>query len=116
MKLKFVTNSFSLLMQTLEDMDFSSHMISIDEFEALKYGAISHVGNETLANILGVKYNPNPVYLREGDCILVAHLVGGKLPHGAEELPDNVGLKFYLVEIKECNAPLLREEEIYGEI
>ena len=99
-------------MQTLEDMDFSSHMISVDEFEALKYGATSHVGNKTLADILGVKCNPNPVYLREGDCILVAQLVGGKLPVGAEELPDNVGIKFFLVEIKECLTPLLREEEL----
>ena len=103
-------------MQTMEDMDFSSHIISIDEFEALKYGAVSHVANQTLADILGVRYNPNPVYLREGDCVLVAQLVGGKLPAGVEELPHNVGIKFYLVEIKECDAPLLREEELYGEI
>ena len=113
--MKFITNSFSLFMQTLDDMDYSCHKISLDEFEALKYGAESHINNQSLANILGVRFNPTPLFVREDDCIVVALLTGGKLPAGVDELPEDVGISFYLVEVRECKHPLLRYEEMYLE-
>lgn len=113
--MKFISNSWSPNMFSLHEWDMKCHELSEEEFKVLSYDAFSHMGNKSLAKILGVAYNPSPFTLRPGDVLLVAHLKGGRLPENAETIPENVVLEFYCYQILESETPLIREEEIYME-
>ena len=104
----FLTNSFSFQMITHFPCDTHTVEITKEKFDYYKQHAISYIGNENLANLLNVDYNRESLKLREGDVLLVAQLMGGKLPKGATELPHNVSIKYLCVQIlkNESNSGL----------
>jgi len=60
----------------------------------------SVVGHPDTANVLGVAFNRASLTLQKGDELLVAQLVGGRLPEGATTLPEGFSFKFYRLLIK----------------
>ncbi len=40
------------------------------------------------------------ISIQEGDELIVAQVVGGRLPEGCKTLPEGVGIRFYLVSIQ----------------
>lgn len=113
--MKFISNSLSPNMFSLHEWGMDCHKLTEEEFKVLSYDGFSHIGNKSLAKILGVAYNPSPFTLRPGDVLLHAHLKGGRLPENAEYIPEDVVLEFYCYQILESETPLVREEEIYME-
>ena len=95
----FLTNSFSLQMLTSFPSDFRCVEISKEKFDYYKEHAVSYIGHQDLAYLLSVDYNRESLKLREGDILLVAQLMGGRLPEGATNLPDNVGIKCLCVQV-----------------
>ena len=91
---KFLGNAFSL--QMLE----SNATISVKEVKEVDLSEFtSVVGHEDTAKVLGVDFNRASVTLKKGDQLLVAQLVGGRLPEGSTTLPNGFKFKFLLVEI-----------------
>ena len=110
--MKFIANAFSLQMLTNPNGCVRYNEISKERFDYLSHDAISYVGHEDLANILGVTFNRESLKLRQGDTLLVAQVTGGRLPIGATELPQGVVLRYYCVQVTESNTVLLGKEKI----
>lgn len=97
---KYISNAFSLQMLkkfpvSVKVQEVGSHALA--DFKGM--GAISVVGHQDTANVLGVSCNRQSVTLDNGDQLLVAQLQGGRLPEGATTLPDGFTFKFLLVTI-----------------
>ena len=60
----------------------------------------SAIGHQDLANILGVECKRINISLTNEDCLVVAQLVGGRLPEGSTTLPDGFSLKWFKVTIQ----------------
>lgn len=62
-------------------------------------GCKSYIDHESLANILGVKFNrgTGTVKIKRGDIAYVVQYQGERLPEGETELPDSTELKLYKV-------------------
>lgn len=73
-----------------------------EEFDKESKGAISHIGNPILAQILELPYNPGYINLDVGDVALVINLKGGRIPVGTTEFPPNVDVKYTRVEVQEA--------------
>lgn len=109
----FLANSFSFQMITNFPFDSHTEEITKEKFDYYKQHAVSYMGNEDLANLLDVDYNRESLKLRGGDVLLVAQLMGGKLPKGATELPHNVSIKYLCMQIlKDKSENGLFETEI----
>jgi len=108
----FLASSFSFQMITNFPSDLHTDEITKEKFDYYKQHAISYMGNEDLANLLNVDYNRESLKLRGGDVLLVAQLMGGKLPKGATELPHNVSIKYLCIHIlkNESDKGLLETE------
>lgn len=65
--------------------------------EDIPSDAISVVGHQQTAAILGVAFNRVSVALEKGDILYVAQVVGGRLPEGATTLPEGYSMKFFKV-------------------
>lgn len=78
-----------------------THTVEItkERFDYYKQHAVSYVGHRDLAKLLDVDYNRESLKLRDGDILLVAQLMGGRLPEGATELPHNVSIKYLCMQI-----------------
>lgn len=96
---KYVCNAFSLQMVNAEDYDMKVRAISEEEFNNIKSVTPSAVGHADTANVLGVAMNRVSVTLDKGDKIVVAQLVGGRLPEGSTTLPNGFAFKYKVVEI-----------------
>ena len=114
--MKFIGTSWSPNMMTVDEWDLHCHKLTEEEFNVLCYDAHSCINQESLANILGVKYNPEHISLRPNDVLLVAHLKGkGRLNPEDDELPEGKVLEFYCYQVMESDAPLIRKEEVLME-
>lgn len=60
----------------------------------------SAIGHADTAHVLGFEPNRVNVKLGKGDSVIVAQLVGGRLPEGATTLPDGFAFKFLKVTVK----------------
>lgn len=96
---KYVCNAFSLQMVNVDDYDMKVRAISEEEFNNIKSVTPSAVGHADTANVLGVAMNRVSVTLGKGDKIVVAQLVGGRLPEGSTTLPNGFTFKYKVVEI-----------------
>jgi len=107
--MKYLGNAFSLQMI---DSDIDSYIIdvkniNIEQAKEEVCNAICVVGHQdTMAVIneqLNTEFNANRVSIKLGldDKLIVAQLIGGRLPEGCSRLPDNFSLKYYIVTIKE---------------
>ena len=95
---KYISNAFSLQMLGASN----SGTISYEEVERpdnlSEY--VSVVGHTDTAKVLGVACNRVSLTLEKGDELLVAQLVGGRLPEGATELPEGFSFKYYRLLLK----------------
>jgi hypothetical protein len=100
-------NAFSLQMVD-GDCNISIRNIGIEDvFDFLKNnpGFKSCVGHadtaSVLSNMLGTEIPSNRINitLHEGDNLIVAQVMGGRLPEGATTLPENCTIKFMMVTI-----------------
>ena len=82
-----------------KDYDLKVHELTEDEFHAIAYDGISHIGHHDIAEITNFAYNKTPVQVRPGDILLVAQKY-----HGV--------LRFHCIQMFESESPLFREEEL----
>jgi hypothetical protein len=75
------------------------HRLSEDEFTAIAFDAYSCIGAEDVAKLTGFAYNKEPVRARIGDLLLLADYANGTFV-------------FWCIKIRQCDTPLLREEEL----
>lgn len=95
----YVSNAFSFQMISEPKYQLDIEEISKDSFDEVKDKALSSVGHEETANILGVKFNRIDISLKKEDILYVAQLTGGRLPEGATKLPEGFSFKFLKVEL-----------------
>lgn len=95
----YISNAFSL--QMIKDLpaNVAVNEISKNEFEEYKKTAVSVVGHQDTAVVLGVEFNRISINLDKGDVLMVGQIVGGRLPEGATSLPEGYAFKFLKIEI-----------------
>jgi len=94
----YVGNAFSLQMVAPEYL----HRVRFETVDLAQYPLgeyVSIVGHADIAAVLGVEMNRASVMLnpKAGDQMLVAQLVGGRLPEGCKTLPEGFRLQGVLV-------------------
>lgn len=94
----YVSNAFSTKMlgapQTVK-----FEMVDVNEFNEIKKTAISAVGHQDTANVLGVEMNRISLKLQKNDVLYIAELQGGRLPEGVTTLPEGFTFKYIKCEI-----------------
>lgn len=90
----YLGNAFSL--QMLASFPCSVSVTEVSK-EDVPSDAVSVVGHQQTADILGVAFNRVSLTLHKGDVLYVAQVVGGRLPEGATTLPDGYSMKFLKV-------------------
>lgn len=93
--MKYLSNAFSL--QMLSFVDEVTIKVKEVEKPASFDGYHSVVGHQDTANVLSVPMNRVSVSLQRGDELLVAQLIGGRLPEGSTTLPEGFSFKYLLV-------------------
>lgn len=100
----YLANAFSLqMLDTTKATTVSIKPISIDDIKTA--GFVSVVGHPdtaaVLTDMLGkkVKCNRASITLKPTDTLIVAQIVGGRLPAGTTKLPDGFKLQFLKVTI-----------------
>jgi hypothetical protein len=101
--MKFIISSISPGLLPSEDFDLKWHHISEDEFQVLAYDGYSCLRAKDIAKATGFAYNPEVIKTRPGDVLLLVEMYKGVM-------------KFHCIQIVESEHPLLREEEIQGEL
>lgn len=97
---KGVVNSFSLQMVELNAYSVEVKELTKSEFEQMKEGVPSFVGHQDTAACLGVDCNRGFVSLEDSESVLVAQLVGGRLPEGCTTLPEGFSFKYMLCTVR----------------
>lgn len=93
---KFLANAFSLQMIDWSDRDEVTIKIKkVEKPDLADY--TSAVGHADTANVLGVQPNRINVKLAKDDQLIVAQLMGGRLPEGATSLPEGFRMDFFEV-------------------
>ena len=96
--IKGLCNAFSL--QMLSDLSVSIKIQPIENRYDFNLSDIpSFIGHQDTANVLGVAMNRANISLDKGDSIIVAQLMGGRLPEGSVTLPDGFYFKYILVTV-----------------
>ena len=108
----FIATSWSETMLVGNHTIADVHKIDEDLFKKLAYDAHSCIDKESLANILGVEYNPEHVQLRPGDSLLKVLIKGGKLSPWDDELPENVFLEYYCYTVFSPETHVIVEKEL----
>lgn len=100
----YLSNALSLqMLDTTKATTVSIKPISIDDIKTA--GFVSAVGHPdtaaVLTDMLGkkVKCNRASITLKPTDTLIVAQIVGGRLPAGTTKLPDGFKLQFLKVTI-----------------
>lgn len=104
---KYLGNAFSLQMLSLGGESLVSiKTLTKEEFKKeLSGGFISAIGHVDTAKVLtdelglDIEQNRISISLEKGDVLLVAQLVGGRLPEGATTLPEGFTFKYLKVEL-----------------
>ena len=97
MKLRYVSNAFSL--QMIDDGIITIKTISMDQFNTMKLDAYSVMGHPDMAKLYELPFNRESIKLRQGDELLVAQITSGRLPVGITVMPDDVMIEFKLVTV-----------------
>ena len=58
--MKFITSSISMAMFMAKDFDLKVHELTEEEFQALAYDAISHIGQHDIAELTNLLTTNNP--------------------------------------------------------
>lgn len=98
--IKFITNAFSIQMLNTDVMSTVRFTpVSEDDFNKIKSSVPSAVGHADTARVLGVECNRINISLEAGDNIVVAQLIGGRLPEGSSTLPNGFKFRYILVSV-----------------
>ena len=97
--MKFIISRYSPKMIMAKQFTADWHELTEDEFQAIAYDGYSCMGAEDVAKLTGFAYNKEPVRARIGDTLLLADY-------------DNGALVFWCIQIRHCDNPLLRTDEI----
>jgi len=96
MSVGYIGNAFSLQMVAPEHLDrVRFEAVDLAEYPLGEFHSI--VGHADIAAVLGVGMNRASVMLNPEDTMLVAQLVGGRLPEGSKTLPEGFRLQGVLV-------------------
>lgn len=106
MKKVFIANSFSIQMlpELQSGIDVRIWPMSVGSVKEFKRdgiefeSAIGHADTATVvSNILNqeIKAQRINIKLQSGDILIVAQLMGGRLPEGSTTLPDGFSIKFF---------------------
>lgn len=107
--------------QWSEKMLVSDHLLfsldRIDEETFNKYKEYSHscINMYNLAKILDVKFNPEHVQLRAGDCLIRVQIKGGIIRPDDETLPNGVVLEYYCYKVYSPETHVIIEKEALEE-
>lgn len=93
----FISNAFSLQM-VADNLPCNIKVEEIDTIKGLQLE--SAIGHADTASVLGFDCNRINIKLQKGDSLIVAQLLGGRLPEGAKTLPDGFKFKFVKVTIE----------------
>ncbi len=94
----YVSNAFSTkMLDAPQTVKFE--MVDVNEFNEIKKTAISAVGHQDTANVLGVEMNRISLKLQKNDVLYIAELQGGRLPEGVTTLPEGFTFKYIKCEI-----------------
>jgi hypothetical protein len=99
----YLCNAFSIQMIHDFPADVRIKKISAEEVKTADFdSAVSHQDTaNVLSNILGmnVPMNRINVHLNRGDTLIVAQIMGCRLPEGATTLPEGVNIEFFEINI-----------------
>jgi len=107
----FIASTWSERMFASDHLLFSLDEIDEELFDKYKEYAHSCINLPNLAKILGIKYNPEHVQLRAGDCLIKVLIKGGKLHPYDEELPEDVVLEYYCYKVYSPETHVIIEKE-----
>ena len=107
----FIASAWSPNMVVDDHCLLDFYQIDRATFKKLCPYAHSCMNKENLAKILRIKFNPEHVQLRAGDCLMVVHIKYGKLQPDAEELPRNVRLEYYCYNVYSPSTHVIVEKE-----
>lgn len=94
----YIANAFSTkMLDAPQTVKFE--MVDVNEFNEIKKTAISAVGHQDTANVLGVEMNRISLKLQKNDVLYIAELQGGRLPEGVTTLPEGFTFKYIKCEI-----------------
>lgn len=105
----YLGNAFSLQMLDINEFGTGVRINPIEE-DTVSFiiqttpceSCIGHADTaRVVSNILGMEVpcHRKSIKLVQGDRLIVAQVVGGRLPEGTTVLPEGMGIVFYLVEI-----------------
>lgn len=112
----YVVNAFSLQMLP-DDALVSVRTISADKAAEMirQYKFESFIGHADTANVVSgildaeIKMNRKSVHLTEDDRLIVAQVVGGRLPEGATTIPSGMRIEFKLVKMVQLTPDSILE-------
>ena len=107
----FITQKWSEKMLVSDHLLFSLDRIDEETFNKIKEYSHSCINMPNLAKILDVKYNPEHVQLRAGDCLIKVQIKGGILQPYDEELPEDVVLEYYCYKVYSPETHVIIEKE-----
>ena len=97
--MNYISNAFSLQMVAREDLtSVGIYPADAPTSEELTQRN-SIVGHADIAAVIGVEMNRASVTLQRGDTMLVAQLMGGRLPEGSKTLPEGFQLDWIMVTV-----------------
>ena len=97
--MNYVSNAFSLQMVARENLtSVGIYPAPAPTAEELTQRT-SIVGHADIAAVIGVPMNRASVQLKRGDTLLVAQLMGGRLPEGSKTLPEGFQLDWIMVTV-----------------
>lgn len=86
----YITNAFSL--QMIKNFPSEVKFEEISSIKGMKLD--SAIGHEDTAHVLGFEPNRISIHLEKGDSVIIAQLIGGRLPEGTTSLPEGFKFKF----------------------
>lgn len=91
--MKYIANGLSgQMMSSLGNCTINREILSEKpNFE----GFVSCIGHEDLAKLIGVEYNRSFISLNYGDTLVVAQIMGGRLPEGATKIPNGMWIEYH---------------------
>lgn len=102
---RFLANAFSLQMLPDGDVKVAVRSIPVESVKAMLGDFTNAIGHADTAAVVGsilgldLQANRANIALNKGDLLVVAQLVGGRLPEGSTTLPEGFQLVFKLVTI-----------------
>lgn len=104
----YVSNAFSLQMVGAKEVYLHVAPITVEEVRKIidtADGFTSAIGHADTAAVVSdmlgkeVAFNRINVSLEKGDILVVAQIMGGRLPEGSTTLPDGFTIQFMKVEL-----------------